>query len=569
MRLLSFSIENFRSITTAKKIELSQISTFIGKNNEWKSNILNALNIAMKILKNKISRSSLRYWYSSRSWWYFDRIMYDWERDFPVNIKGSRKKIKNTEFRLEFEFTEEESKEFNAYIWKTLNGILEFKIVCQEDGNILFEIIKTGTGTKAWNVEKTKNKILEYIMWKINFVYIPAVRTEQQAIETIENLIARELSLLENHEEYKEALKIINNIQNTALNKISQSVENSLKNFISDIKEVDMFVQENRRRYDFRRWVDILINDGTKTSISYKWDWIKSLVALSILKDHNVWEWVSIIAIEEPESHLHPWAIHSLRNVIYSLTNDNKNQVLISTHNPIFANKDNVKSNIIVNNWKAVPAKSIAEIREILWVQVSDDLTWARYVLIVEWLTDKIGLEFLLMYFWSDKLKELILKKMFVIQALKWAGKLSYKLDLLMAEICKYFVALDNDSAWKNAIKQAVDTQRLRLSDYILFDIWSKKESEFEDMINYNIYKDQIFEKYWINVEHDDFIKSKTKFSKTILSLFKWKNFDEKMEDDIKSIVANSIKGHENKAINKQDKKIFEKLLEWIENMIK
>ena len=42
--------------------------------------------------------------------------MYDWERDFPVNIKGSRKKIKNTEFRLEFEFTEEESKEFNAYI---------------------------------------------------------------------------------------------------------------------------------------------------------------------------------------------------------------------------------------------------------------------------------------------------------------------------------------------------------------------------------------------------------------------------------------------------------------------
>ena len=61
------------------------------------------------------------------------------------------------------------------------------------------------------------------------------------------------MSLLENHEEYKEALKIINNIQNTALNKISQSVENSLKNFISDIKEVDMFVQENRRRYDFRR----------------------------------------------------------------------------------------------------------------------------------------------------------------------------------------------------------------------------------------------------------------------------------------------------------------------------
>lgn len=563
MRLLSFSIENFRSITAAKKIELSQISTFIGKNNEWKSNILNALNIAMKILKNKISRSK----YLSRL--YSDRAMYDWERDFPVDIKNSKRKIKNTEFRLEFEFTDDESKEFNAYIWKTLNGVLEFKIVCQENWNILFEIIKTWTGTKSWNAEKTKVKILEYIMGKINFVYIPAVRTEQQAIETIENLIARELSLLEDNEEYKEALKIINDMQKTVLDKISQSVEDSLKNFILDIKEVDMFVQENRRRYDFRRWVDILINDGTKTSISYKWDWIKSLVALSILKDHNIWEWVSIIAIEEPESHLHPWAIHSLRNVIYSLTNDNKNQVLISTHNPIFANKDNVTSNIIVDNWRAMPAKSIAEIREILWVQVSDDLIWARYVLIVEWLADKVGLESLLMFFWSDKLKELMLKKIFVIQPLKWAGKLCYKLDLLMAEICKYFVVLDNDNAWIAAIKKALDTQRLRQSDYILFAAWNKWESEFEDIINYNIYKDKIFEKYWINIEDDDFIKSKTKFSKTIVSLFKWKNFDEKMEEDIKSIVSNSIKGNEKRAIKKQDNKIFEKLLEWIENMIK
>ena len=51
MRLLSFSVVNFRSITNARKIQTNNMTVLVGKNNEGKSNILKALTLAMDILK--------------------------------------------------------------------------------------------------------------------------------------------------------------------------------------------------------------------------------------------------------------------------------------------------------------------------------------------------------------------------------------------------------------------------------------------------------------------------------------------------------------------------------------
>ena len=47
MDLIEFSVTNFRSITTAHKIKLQDFTVLVGKNNEGKSNLLNALNAAM------------------------------------------------------------------------------------------------------------------------------------------------------------------------------------------------------------------------------------------------------------------------------------------------------------------------------------------------------------------------------------------------------------------------------------------------------------------------------------------------------------------------------------------
>jgi AAA15 family ATPase/GTPase len=48
MRLTYFTVSNYRSITTAYKLELKGVTVLIGKNNEGKSNLINALNLAME-----------------------------------------------------------------------------------------------------------------------------------------------------------------------------------------------------------------------------------------------------------------------------------------------------------------------------------------------------------------------------------------------------------------------------------------------------------------------------------------------------------------------------------------
>jgi putative ATP-dependent endonuclease of OLD family len=77
-----------------------------------------------------------------------------------------------------------------------------------------------------------------------------------------------------------------------------------------------------------------------------------------------------VIAIEEPESHLHPSAIHVLRKVINELAQ--KYQVVITTHSPLFVDRSNIRSNILVKDNRAVPAKSVDQIRSILGVRASD-----------------------------------------------------------------------------------------------------------------------------------------------------------------------------------------------------
>jgi len=69
---------------------------------------------------------------------------------------------------------------------------------------------------------------------------------------------------------------------------------------------VKIEVPESRRRVAIRRDFNVVIDDGTPTNLEYKGDGVKSLVALGLLKNKRAHPGASIIAIEEPESHLHP-----------------------------------------------------------------------------------------------------------------------------------------------------------------------------------------------------------------------------------------------------------------------
>ena len=97
MKLIEFSVTNFRSITKAHKIKLQDMTVLVGKNNEGKSNLLTALNVVMEAI---IQHSQDDYRYVGP---YRNRL-YSWERDFPISLqkrKSGLESIYNCTIELE------------------------------------------------------------------------------------------------------------------------------------------------------------------------------------------------------------------------------------------------------------------------------------------------------------------------------------------------------------------------------------------------------------------------------------------------------------------------------------
>ena len=75
-------------------------------------------------------------------------------------------------------------------------------------------------------MEKKVDKIREFVSKRIIFNYIPAIRTEEDGINIIRANLSKELAVIEEKEEYKKALKTINDLQQEILDGISQKIKN-------------------------------------------------------------------------------------------------------------------------------------------------------------------------------------------------------------------------------------------------------------------------------------------------------------------------------------------------------
>jgi putative ATP-dependent endonuclease of OLD family len=326
MQLLSFSVTNYRSITSAQGVTLSRKTVLIGRNNEGKSNVLRALQTSMQLLQ----RHALAESRPARVLGGSDET-YLWTRDFPLRLQ-KRPGTRQTVFRLEFGLTEDETTELKGAIGSSLKGSLPLEITIDKEQKPSFRVVKSGSGTLALAQKSTK--IAKFVAERIHFSYIPAVRTDRDTLELIQRLLSTELRILEKEPKYQEALSIISDLQRPILDKLGVQVQTALQTFLPSIKSVRIEVSDSGRRYALRSDVAVMIDDGTATSIEHKGDGIKSLAALGLLRSQQVRPGASILAIEEPESHLHPEAIHQINQIIESVSLTT--QVILTTHNPLF-----------------------------------------------------------------------------------------------------------------------------------------------------------------------------------------------------------------------------------------
>jgi predicted ATPase len=560
MKLVNFSVTNFRSITQAYKIPFTDLNVLIGKNNEGKSNMLKALNIAMNILEYHANQRNIRYGgYLYRN----NDNYYKWERDFPISLQD--KKNTTTTFRLEFELDEVNIQDFKSEIKSNLNGTLPVEINIGKDLTPKIKVIKKGLGAKTLN-QKSK-KIAEYIAKKIQFNYIPAIRTDRESMQVVEQMLAKELETIESQPDYVQAIQTIKDLQTPIFERLSEVIKNSLEEFLPNIRSVSIETQEERRRFALRQQFEVFIDDGSKTNLEFKGDGVKSLSALGLLKNLTKVEGAfSLIAIEEPESHLHPGAIHILKETIYELATSS--QVIISTHNPLFVNRQNIKSNIIIDSGRARTAKNIKELRELIGVKASDNLVNASFVLVVEGEEDVVSLNSLLPHL-SERIAKALKNNLLVIDKIGGAGNLSYKLSILNNALCSYHVYLDNDVAGVDAYERAMREDNLRMKDFTLVTCNGMVQSEFEDCLNCAIYESDILNVFGVNINVPQF-RNNSKWSDRMRQVFlsQGKPWNDKIEAQVKSTVAISISKDIANSLNPHKRNSIDSLVESLERLI-
>ena len=559
MQLVNFSVTNYRSITAAHRIAFSNVTVLIGKNNEGKSNLLRALEVSMRLLQQHANSER-----NGRRVFVRDDAPYVWKRDFPILLQ-SRRTSTQTILKLEFLLDDVELQEFKSEIGSNLNGSLPLEIKIGKDHEPNIRLVKSGKGTKTLTSKSAV--IAKFIANRIHFNYIPAIRTDSATIDLIGSMLSQELRTLESDLNYIDALNTITKLQQPILDELAARVQGPLQEFLPSIKAVKIEISESGRRYSLRRDINVIVDDGTATNIEYKGDGVKSLAALGLLKSQNARIGASVLAIEEPESHLHPAAIHQVNEIIQSIAQTS--QVIITTHNPLFVDRTNLKSNIIVTGGSATPAKSIAAIRDLLGIKASDNLTNANFALVVEGEEDAMALKVLLPVL-SEKLGKALRNNFLIIEPIGGAGNLSYKLSLLKNALCSTHTLLDGDDAGKTAYNKAESDGYISIAHCTFINCNGMTNAEFEDCYEVDVYKEAILTDFGVDLITSKF-RGNGKWSERLRKTFldQGKPFSDQVCARAKNTVAAAIIRNPKNALNVHRRNSIDALVSALERMVK
>jgi hypothetical protein len=555
MRINSISISRFRSIIEAESIALGDLTILIGKNNEGKSNIIKPLTVAVDSIQE----------YSTLGGRFLGppgTRSYIWERDFPIQLKTDDQKNKKSRFRIDFSLDENDLIYFREVVRSNINGILPVEVQIGSDHRIEFRVLKQGRGASTF--AKKSRQVAEFLAQRVSVDHIPAVRTEGDALSVINSLIRRPLTAVERHPDYQDAVNRIRALQKPILDKVADEIAVGLKKYIPAIRAVQIDTSLRRIYRGLASEINLVIDDGAATSIEYKGDGIKSLVALSLAERRNDDGKTHVVAIEEPESHLHPGAVHELRQVISDLSQHG--QVIVSTHNPIFVDRNKLVTTVIVEGGKARRAKDVAAIRSTLGVRVADNLVSAEFCVLVEGPTD-VSIFSRIFSDMSALLHRLISRGLIVFDSLDGASKLDYKLGLIRHAMSGFHVVLDNDSDGQKSIDKAIQKAQLGQSEYNLLAVRGTDAAELEDCVKMTSVSGDLAEAFggsW------DRLPGKGKWSERIANALKLsgKRWSVETERTAKQIYVEAVVRDGLGCLTGQGRELLQKIVEAVESKV-
>jgi len=391
--------------------------------------------------------------------------------------------------------------------------------------------------------DASTNAMAKFVAEKVFLQYIPAVRTAEMAEDVINRILATRLAALEKNIEYKTHITAIEKLQQPVLDSLSHELATTVQSFIPDVSKIHLKTT-GAVASAISRSAQIIVDDGAKTSLRMKGDGIKSLIAISLMKHASqsaLGGKSLILAIEEPESHLHPKAVHRLREVLQEVSKES--QVILTTHAVPLVDREKPTGNIIVNAGFAAPAGSLADVRSALGVHQADNLSSARLVLVVEGFEDERVLRAWLPAL-STKIGAAIAAGELAFDLMNGASNLEYKVRLHKANICAVHALLDHDDAGRAAIVKATNGGALGISEYQLTLLPGYQNSELEDCIKPAIYVAGLSAKLGITISENDLAKNEKKYAWServkIIVQANAKLWSKSLESELKKFVADA-----------------------------
>lgn len=390
-------IKNYKSIKDETFIFNKGINVLVGKNNAGKSNIVSALN---EILGDKYNTTSYedKIFYSNEQ----DKL----ERNFKIvaeideindldyslleNIKKSTGLIDISDYFNEDDKDfdnewllkdDDELKEkypdlfnfrgTNLLVWKKKEDLKEIfdktkKIWIykyynkDEDINIYNIIIKEELSMGPLFPDKKVDKYYRMLYINPNIkatlmtsLLIPAFRSTESTLKITKwtwygKLLQKkwedscnpehQVAIQQASDELKET---IGKVYGELKNDINMQLKKTLT--LMDVK-IDINMLESKSE-DYYKNIRLSVNDGIETPLENKGSGLQSLIMIELFKFYcKVFNQSSLLILEEPELFLHPHAKRMLSDILNDFIEDNKNQIIITTHSEEFIHNIDIEN---------------------------------------------------------------------------------------------------------------------------------------------------------------------------------------------------------------------------------
>jgi len=583
MKLAKFTVEKYRSILSKSELTIGDYTAILGPNNQGKSNLLRGLNVALRAIKQLVEIFSFRHnrVVQKRVLARVMKDIYDWEVDYPIQRRHD-KRVKDDSKRLSKFALHFVLDDFDHNILSRIYGVKDHYSDITIRMSFGKEIIETSvsaqrSGSKSRSMSGLKEQsVLRYIAGSMSLCYIDAERTAKTARQSIATLIELPIEKQLETDEYRQFLRSLHEKRQKVLSSISQNLTKSLCEFLPAIETAQIQTDTIGlyRRSFLPRSVDILIDDGVETSLQQKGSGVQSLIAISLAKYISQSEKRGsanlILAIEEPETHLHSRAIHQVKETLEKISRNTP--VLITTHSPLLVNLHDIESNIIVNDNEACPAKSVKDIKQVLGVQRYDNLTNADCIVVVEGISDQRILEALF------RLKSPLIAKALNTGHLSicnahGCSNMGAIITQVKMDLGRYHVVLDNDKAAWTIYEKLIKQIKVARADVTLLksSCLENGESELEDTLDDNVYWDALSKKY--SLRDVSCLPKKARSLKWSEKMRMLHNncggvWTEEIEEDFKTVVANEVVKSPAKAVRAECKCLYDSLITRVEKML-